>query len=306
MRPPRLDDDRDIFALVSAYNEAIVGVPDYTLDEVRDELRDPRLVLATDGWLVREGARTVGYATASVRPGGDHVDIEVVSPDAEVADWLLARAVDRALEAGRAARHRSVIVGAGTYRDDAQLQRKLSQHGFVAATSFYRMRIDHDEAVAVPSMPPGLRLRSAAEGDAVRRAAHRVREESFTEHFGHVAESYDEWLASLESKTRFSWEQVRLAEDEGEPVGMIRVSDQFIEDESCGYVAQIGVLPSARGRGIATAMLRWAFATDATRGLGGTLLHVDSSNTTPALGLYESVGMRTILVIDAWRADLAT
>lgn len=53
-------------------------------------------------------------------------------------------------------------------------------------------------------------------------------------------------------------------------------------------------------------MLRWAFATDATRGLGGTLLHVDSSNTTPALGLYESVGMRTILVIDAWRADLAT
>lgn len=36
-------------------------------------------------------------------------------------------------------------------------------------------------------------------------------------------------------------------------------------------------------------------------GRAGTILHVDSNNTTPALSLYESVGMRATLVIDVWR-----
>ena len=34
-------------------------------------------------------------------------------------------------------------------------------------------------------------------------------------------------------------------------------------------------------------------------------LHVDTDNVTPALRLYESVGMRAVLVIDAWTRTLA-
>ena len=304
-RPPQLDDDRDIFALVCAYNEAIVGIPDYTLEEVRDELSRPHFVPDTDGWLVHDGDRAIGYAVAELTPDSDRVAIDVLSLDADVAAWLLDRAVERAREVGRERGHPRVTVDHSTYRDDEQLHRLLAQRGFSAATSFYRMRIDHHGPVDEPVMPPGVGLRSCAEGDAVRRAAHDVREESFVEHYGHTAEPYEEWVTSLEYRTSFSWEHVRLAEDDGEPVGMIRVSDQFVEDERCGYVAQIGVLPSARGRGIAKAMLRSAFAADAARGLDGTLLHVDSSNTTPALGLYQSVGMRTILVIEAWSIELA-
>ena len=44
-----------------------------------------------------------------------------------------------------------------------------------------------------------------------------------------------------------------------------------------------------------------SFSADAAAGRVGTLLHVDTNNTTPALGVYESVGMRPVLVIDAWR-----
>jgi len=36
----------------------------------------------------------------------------------------------------------------------------------------------------------------------------------------------------------------------------------------------------------------------------GTILHVDTNNPTPALGLYERVGMRPVLVIDVWRRSL--
>lgn len=304
VRSPRLDDDRDIFALVSAYNHSIVGIADFTLDDVRDELNEPGFVRETDGWVVHDGDRLVGYATTFRRADSDRIDADVVAPDSGVAGWLLDRTIERARAIGRESEYRGVTVDHSTYRDDDALQRLLTERAFGAATSFYRMRVDHTGPVQDPAMPAGVLLRSAAEGESVRRTAHAVREAAFTEHFGEVAQTYDDWVVSLESKAMFSWGHVRLAEADGEPAGMIRVSDQFIEDECCGYVAQIGVAPWARGRGIAKTLLREAFAADAARGLIGTLLHVDSGNTTPALGLYESVGMRPVLVIDAWRAEI--
>jgi ribosomal protein S18 acetylase RimI-like enzyme len=57
----------------------------------------------------------------------------------------------------------------------------------------------------------------------------------------------------------------------------------------------------ARGRGPAKLLLRQAFARDARAGRIGTILHVDTNNPTPALGVYERVGMRPVLVIDVWR-----
>ena len=82
---------------------------------------------------------------------------------------------------------------------------------------------------------------------------------------------------------------------------MLLGSDQFAEDEECGYVQNVAVLESARGRGIARLLFQQAFAADARRGRRGTILHVDTNNPTPALGLYLSVGMRPVLVIDVWR-----
>ena len=45
-----------------------------------------------------------------------------------------------------------------------------------------------------------------------------------------------------------------------------------------------------------------AFA--AAAGRSGTILHVDTNNPTPALGLYLSVGMKPVLIIDVWRRTL--
>jgi mycothiol synthase len=47
-----------------------------------------------------------------------------------------------------------------------------------------------------------------------------------------------------------------------------------------------------------------AFALDAAAGRSGTILHVDTNNPTPALGLYLSVGMTATLAIDVWRRVL--
>ncbi len=67
-----------------------------------------------------------------------------------------------------------------------------------------------------------------------------------------------------------------------------------------GWVGEIGVLATHRGRGIAGALLRRSFATFAARGVGRVMLAVDAENPTGATALYERVGMRIIKRWDLW------
>lgn len=119
-----------------------------------------------------------------------------------------------------------------------------------------------------------------------------------------MARSFDEWHDLVEASSTHDWSQLRVADVDGRPVAMLLGNDQFLGDESCGYIARVGVAAAARGRGLARLLLRQAFAADARNGRTGTILHVDTNNPTPALGLYESVGMRPVLVIDVWRRSL--
>jgi ribosomal protein S18 acetylase RimI-like enzyme len=124
---------------------------------------------------------------------------------------------------------------------------------------------------------------------------------SFAQHFGFVPKSFEEWHERIEASATHDWSQLRVAYVDGEPAAMLLGSDAFIADENCGYVNNVGVLPAARGRGLARLLLGHAFAEDARRGRRGTQLNVDTNNPTPALDLYLSVGLRATLVVDVWR-----
>lgn len=301
-RPPSLDDAEAILRLVHRYTTAVVGFGDYTLQDVCDELGRPGFDPARDAWLVLDGDEPVGYAT--VDSHGERVDVDVTCTRPAVVDWLFERALERARETGRAAGRREVTVHHGVYRDDAALRDKVAALGFAVGTTFHRMRIDHSGPVPPPAPVDGLVLRQGVDED-VRRAAHEVWNSSFAEHFGFTPSDYDRWHEEQEAKSVFDWSGLWLAELAGRPVGFLQRTDQFL-DEDCGYVARLGVLAAARGRGVAKHLLRHAFHLDAAAGRVGTLLHVDSNNRTPALGLYESVGMRPVLVIDVWRAAVST
>jgi ribosomal protein S18 acetylase RimI-like enzyme len=67
-----------------------------------------------------------------------------------------------------------------------------------------------------------------------------------------------------------------------------------------GWVGELGVLRSHRGRGIATALMGASFAAFARRGLPRVRLNVDSDNLTGAVSLYERVGMRVESSYDLW------
>lgn len=118
-RRPTMADAGAIWAFVSAHHTAIVGFPDFTLDDARDELCEPGFDVANDGWLVHDRAgAVVGYGWACRNGTSAEIDIDVIATDETVADWLWARVGQRAGEIGVELGHDEVAVDVGIYRAD--------------------------------------------------------------------------------------------------------------------------------------------------------------------------------------------
>ncbi|MEV5963131.1 GNAT family N-acetyltransferase [Kribbella sp. NPDC051952] len=305
VRPPVLADSGAIFGLISAYNTAVIGFADCTLTDITEGIADPAFEPQTDGWLVvdREDV-PVGYATTFGKASLEEIEIEVVSQDLVVAGWLFDRSMQRAEEMRREGGHAHATVDTYVYRADEPLRALLSEHDFSTGTTFNRMRIDHTGPVATPEVPAGVVVRRGAYDDLTRQLAHDVIIECFTGQFGFTARPHEEWLKVRESHPDFSWDQFTLLEIDGKVVAFRDCSDRDLATENCGHVGGLGVIEAARGRGLATYLLRDTFALDAAAGRAGTILHVDTNNPTPALHLYLSVGMRPTLVLEGWRRTI--
>ncbi|TCO23366.1 ribosomal protein S18 acetylase RimI-like enzyme [Kribbella steppae] len=304
VRPPAKEDAEAVLALVSAYNTAVVGFADYTLDDAVDALTEPGFEPETDGWLVFAGDTPIGYGWVFGK--GDHhlLDIDLFTADPAVETYLLGQIVRRARELAVEYGHSSVQLDAVVYRADEPRRRRLTDDGFRPGTTFHRMRIDHDGPVETPVVPAGVTVRRGAPDEASRRVAHAVMTKSFEGQFGFTPRTFEEWHAAHENHSAFDWSQVTLLEVDGQPVALLESNDQFVEDENCGHIGRLCVLAEARGRGLAKFLLRDQFALDAAAGRTGTILHVDTNNPTPALDLYLAVGMRAALVIDVWRLEV--
>ena len=300
-RPVQEDDAERLLALQHAQQIAVIGRPDCTLDDIRDQLLDPDLdprspvVLDADGHAV---------GVAMVFPAGDTDSVEldvVVHPDVNDALLrpVLEQAVELAADAARARGHAEVKVDQGCYRQDAALAEMLRGLGFTPGTTFHRMRRELPDAVEV-RVPHGVRIeRIDVETDRDLRRAHALHMSTFEGHFGFHRRPYEEWLESRAARTGLG--PLWLAVADGTDVGFLQETSQFVEDEDAGYVWQLGVASQARGRGIAKALLLTSFAAMRERGRSAALLHVDTANATGATRLYESVGMRPGVVIDVWR-----
>ncbi|MEU6717177.1 GNAT family N-acetyltransferase [Nonomuraea sp. NPDC046802] len=303
---PRVEDADALYELISTYERAVLGAPDTTPEDVADELAEPGFDRDKDGWVVRaQDGRLDGWAWAWAAGDGDLIEVDViVRPGAgDLAEKLWPLVSGRARELGAERGHDAVTLHVGLYRADQGKQALAKGWGFEPGTSFHRMRIDFDGPVEPPAVPAGLTLHGG-ESEEVRREAHRVHQEGFAEHFGFAAIDYDLWYERRQALSATDWSQLVLARIDGRPAAVVIGNNQFVSDQDCGYVATLAVLPRLRGRGLGRFLLRHAFAADAARGRKGTILHVDSGNTTPALSLYESAGMRPVMAIDVWRRRL--
>jgi GNAT superfamily N-acetyltransferase len=304
-RAMRLEDAPLIAERSGVYTSALLGFAKHSPEDVANYLRDPGIDLTTDGWVVHGPDGFAGSATAVAITGGSHLSVDILGEDRAVLHWLLDQVERRAHEVGRSTGRREVVVRVGVIRQDERLPELLAARGFAVGTSVHRMRITFDGPVPPPAVPDGVVVRRGAPDEASRRAAHAVLMDAFKEQPGTLPRPFEEWAASRESRSTFDWSQVTIVEVDGQAVAMTECNHNFVSTENCGYVGRLAVVPSARGRGLAKYLLRNAFAVDAAAGRGGTILHVDANNPTPAVALYTGVGMRPDLVSDVWMRTIS-
>lgn len=307
-RRPATSDAPAIFELVAAHNIGAIGEPGYTADEIADELIEPGFDPDRDGWLVHDPAgRLVGWGWAMRKGDSDNVDVAVYTPadGHDASRWLWAAVQERAVELTAELDHPRAVVDVALYREETAAQEAAAARGYAVAATFNRLRIDFADAdsTTVPVPPAGVTVRNGAD-ESVRRDAYDVYVAGFSGHFGFVASPYAEWVEHFESQSVNDWALVDVAYADGEPVAMLGRTNGYVETDNCGYVQRIAVRPDRQGRGLGRFMLRYAFAADRALGRDGTLLHVDTDPSRPAIGLYLSVGMRPIRIIDVWRRTI--
>ncbi len=285
---------------------AASGVDDVLVEVSEQGLRTRQNVVVRDG----EGAIRA-WGSVHDRATGRMLFVHVVERGlAErvgraCSDVLVEWAAGQAREVGHARGLPVQQIDTGAFADDERQRRWLAATGFEHVRTWWQMSrpVRPDEADLVPDPAhwerEGVVIR-LAEGEADLRAVHDVLEASFTDHFNSKPETFDEFLFRLREDPGHRWDHWWLAEVDGEPAGALVGT----ESGKGSYVAYIGVVEIARGRGVAKGLLRTIIADAAARGRDHVGLEVDSDSSTGAHGLYLSMGWETRYVTQSWHRDV--
>ncbi|PWH07707.1 GNAT family N-acetyltransferase [Brachybacterium endophyticum] len=249
----------------------------------------------------------------------------VIAPDAPVRQELASTLMTWAFEvAGSFARHRGVEttqLTADIDERDTDGAAQLAAGGLEQVRTWLHMRrpTRAEEATSLPAPRPSVRVRRVHRHPSGLplaqdvRSVHRMLEESFADHFSSYRESFAEFSQRLlEAPRTADWDlwwiaEVDHGEDEGGwlPAGGL-VASTSPAHGSLGegtYLDYLGVHRSARGHGVAKALLHAAIADAARRGRDHVDLEVDADSPTGADGLYTSMGWETFERTQSWHAD---
>lgn len=308
-RRPTLDDVPAILELVHASDIAAVGEPDFTSDEVHEELTTPNTDLSRDCWLaLDDSGKIVGWAYPGNSTGGSRdfanvyfwpgSGLPALKP---LLELLMARMVERATELG----HRTYEVRSGAIPGETELIETLTEAGFVFLKQFARMQMTLDGVSPVaPEPPPGITVRPVdAHDEAELRAFHAVIEDAFGDS-DHRAVPFDGWREQI-SKPGTPFDEWFVAEADGQIVGALQSTDGGGDTDE-GWVKHLGVLRAYRKRGVGEALMRRAFAAYAAKGRPKAGLGVDLANPTDAASLYFKVGMEALYRANIYRTTVET
>lgn len=254
----------------------------------------------TDAWVIVDGTGTiVAYGQAVLDEpavvgswGAVHPAHRGRGLGARLLDTIEKRAAQ--LLAGVAAPTFRHAINAG----DRAAAGMLSARGLRPIRHFWHMGIDLEgpieaapaEGIEVGGIDPGQDLPSV----------HAILTEAFAGDWGYHPEPFEEWADDYRRSANYDPTLWFLAKDGALPVGALCA---HVAGEH-GWVDEVGVLASHRGRGIAGALIRRSFASFAGRGVSRVALNVDADNPTGATTLYERSGMRVIRRWDLWeRSD---
>src|SRR5437763_6584784 len=270
LRGATWDDFDGVVELLVRQNRAATGVAALREELVRIDWELPSFEVGRDNWV----SGSTGYAALS--PGGELT--LAAATDAE-ADRLLEQALGRADERG---------LGKLTLRPlpgNAVHTRLLERRGFELQTDVLAMSrtvATHEEE---PEWPDGIAARTFEPADAP--AVHALLDEAYGGwDITYVPVPHEDWVAWMTGDAEFDPTAWWLAERDGVLVGCALWW-------ASGWLKDIVVRESERGRGLGAALIRQGLAELARRCVRRVGLKVDAGNPTSAPRLYERLGFTT-------------
>lgn len=295
------DDLKHALSIVNADHAAVISEALDTLESLRDELTSPESLVAEHRIAFDDDGTPIGVLAMSQATHEPLISCDVYClPEAkpQLSGELIAcaQAIARRIVNGRSGWQ----LEAACYAEDEVLIDALMKAGMRHVRSFWTMtkELAGDERVSPPAGASLIVARS--END--RRLMHSVFESAFLGHFGSSPHRYEEFVAWFERgpvRPELWW----LVTLDGSAVAAM-LSDERGAELGKMQVRSLGVLEAARGRGIATWLLRELFAVAVEMGKVAVTLQVDTENATGATKLYEDVGMRASRTIPVFRQDV--
>ncbi|KGN34076.1 N-acetyltransferase GCN5 [Knoellia sinensis KCTC 19936] len=326
-RVPSRDDVAALIALTEAEQVAAKGSSSVDPDLVESN------VAGTGSWTKHQAVVTdadntiLGWVSVHDRAGGRtmlEVIVAVEGISDEEADALAAALYAWVEDAGRVFAAGRELPGtqldASAYAADERQRRWLAAAGYRQTRTWLQMSrpvsAAEAEEGALPGPREGVTIRRVAKHDnglpvaADLQTVHRMLEESFADHFNSYRESFPEFLTRLREDPGHRWDHWWIAEVEvdGEVVPGGAVVSSILKPDASGaegsYVDYIGVHRTARGRGVAKALLHSVIQDAAERGRNRVGLEVDDDSPTGADGLYLSMGWVTAYKTESWHRDI--
>lgn len=306
-RPPADADRPAIRALVAACGVADYGTPDEAMIEgVEMTWNKPGFARTTDAWAVlAPDGRLAAYAHVGPADRAHlyaHAYVHLDLTGCGIGSWLLARTEERArarLADAPASSGEAATLEQWIGATNHAARKLLRSAGYAEVRHFWGMVIALNGELVPPEPPSGLTIR-ACQDEADLRRAHAASEEAFRDHWHYEPRDFEHFIADETATERYDPSLWFLALEGDEPVGTA-LCEAYPER---GWSNTIGVRPAWRGRGIATALLRHAFAEFRRRGLREAALGVDAQNPTGATRVYERAGMRVERQYDVFEKGL--
>lgn len=294
IRPPTMNDLEAVTELMNSRTLSIMGRRNFSPVMVGRLWGDDEFHIETDAWVITAPDRSiVGYADFS-EGGKDYFDIVTwTHPHYEergIRETLLAE-IER-----RAQKEQSgqpiTLDHSWVYEPDRSTRDGLEKFGYYIDRTFHRMQIEMTEPPSLAKIPDGIQIRSFRSG-AENRAMYDAFEEAQADEWGHQWLPFDKWqYYFIEAEERFDPVLWFLAVDGDQIAGYVLARPERPGDPEEGHIRYVAVRRAWRKRGIALALLRYAFAEFYRRGKRKVGLGVDATSLTGADRLYERAGMR--------------
>lgn len=308
LRAPTLDDAQAVADLIAAIDIDLTGEADISVNEINDEWNDSNLNLATDAWVVTTpDGEVVGYEIVSDGRHGGRINADGYVHPAHrgrgIGTTMIRLAETRARQfIAEYPDDVRVCLQAGIYGHEDAGRSLLENEGFRTVRHFWRMGIQMDLPPTSPKWPDGIQVRTFVLGQD-DYATYSAIEEAFSDHWGHVPTSFEEWKERNFSGERFNPDIWFLAIDQasneiaGASLCRFRMGDS-------PWLSSLSVRRKWRGRGVGMALLRHTFSEFYGRGFRKVALGVDAQSLTGATVLYERAGMTVLQRYDLLEKEL--